>query len=75
MGVGRISQFHAGAGIKQNQLSLPFPKSYEKRTSWDIIISPRSAARQAKSSSNPPSTPFHKDLDSVGVILPLVMNL
>jgi hypothetical protein len=23
--VGRISQFHAGAGIKQNRLSLPFP--------------------------------------------------
>jgi hypothetical protein len=51
MGVGRISQFHTGAGIK-NQLSLPFPESYEKRTSWDIIFSPRSTARQAKSSSN-----------------------
>jgi hypothetical protein len=27
IGVGRISKFHAGAGIKQNRLSLPFPKA------------------------------------------------
>ncbi len=25
--VGRISKFHTGAGIKQNQLSLPFPRT------------------------------------------------
>jgi hypothetical protein len=25
--VGRISKFHAGAGIKPNQLSLPFPRT------------------------------------------------
>ncbi len=52
LGVGRISPFHAGAGTNEYQLSLPFPNGHEKRTSWDIIISPRSAARQAKSSSN-----------------------
>ena len=27
VGVGRILQFHAGAGIKQNQLSLPFSRN------------------------------------------------
>jgi hypothetical protein len=27
IGIGRISKFHAGAGIKQNQLLLPLPRT------------------------------------------------
>ena len=38
-------------------LSLSFLEP-QKTTSWTIIISPRSTARLANLSSNPPSTPF-----------------
>jgi hypothetical protein len=71
---GRILKFHTGAGIKQNQRSLSFPRT----TKMNVLGHHYFAQKRPETSQikfKPALHSLSQGFGLSGVILPLVMNL